>query len=111
MAHLIFRCHKANRVITSGIEVDPAIFSRLPLTRTVPCRFCGGDHNWELVAKVPDAAAAMSLRAEDFLGRSVQSDGYAIQATDPDIREMHRRMAGQWYQLAVEHEAKADMLS
>lgn len=111
MAHLIFRCHSTGRVITSGIEVDPSIFSRLPLTRTVPCRFCGGEHNWELAGKVPAAAALMSLRAENFLGRSVQSEELAARAVDPDIREMHRRMAGQWYRLAVEHETRADLLS
>jgi hypothetical protein len=44
------------------------------------------------------------------LARAAQSDTYAAETADPDIREMYRRMAGQWYRLAVEHEARADAL-
>jgi len=94
----------------SGVEIDHPTFRSLHITRTVPCRFCGQEHAWEIVDKVPEAAALMSLRAEDFLGRSIQSDAYAAQATEPGIRELYQRMAGQLYQLAIEHETKAGLL-
>jgi hypothetical protein len=73
------------------------------------CRFCDRAHAWELVTQLPAAAALMSIKAEDFLGRCVQSETYAARTRDPGIRELHERMAGQWYRLALEHEAKADV--
>ena len=111
MAHLIYRCREANRVITTGIEIDPDVFARLHTAHTMPCRFCERDHVWELVEDAPEVFALMSLRAEDFLGRAVQSEAYAERATDPDVREMYARTARQWYQLAVEHEKRADALA
>jgi len=110
MAHLIFRCRAANRVVMTGVEIKTDTFSKLRLPHTMPCRFCGSEHTWEIVDKVPDAAALLSIRAEDYLARSVQSDTHAVETADPDLREMYRRMAGQWYRLAVEHEARADAL-
>lgn len=110
MAHLILRCHPGGRVIMSGVEIDPPTFKMLHHARTVPCRFCGQEHAWEIVDKVPEAAVLMSIRAEDFLGRSVQNEAYAAQAADPAIRELYQRIAGQWYQLAIEHETKAGLL-
>jgi len=110
MAHLVFRCDEAKRVIATGIEIDPEIFKGFEITRLMPCRFCGGRHPWEIVEHAPDLAALMSLRAEDFLGRSVQSEFHASQARDRAIRELHQRMAAQWYRLAVEREATGDAL-
>jgi hypothetical protein len=110
MAHLIFRRDHAHRVITTGIEIESALFEKLKSARYMKCRFCDRIHAWELVEQMPMAAALMSVRAEDFLGRCVQSEIYAAQTRDPWIRELHERMAGQWYRLALEHEAKADVL-
>lgn len=93
-----------------GIEITRQLFEGLKIKRLMHCRFCGDSHKWEMVESVPEASALMSLRAEDFLGRCIQSDFYAAQARDPDIRELHERIAGQWYRLSVEHEAKADAL-
>jgi len=67
MAHLIFRCVKANRTITTGIHIKPEVFASLQTARTMRCRFCGQDHPWEIIDKAPEAAALMSIRAEDFL--------------------------------------------
>lgn len=110
MAHLIFRCHQANRVITTGIEIDPDVFRSLRTAREMRCKFCGLDHRWETVEKVPEARALMSLRAEEFLGRSVESEAYAARAADPGIRELYERLAGQWFRLAVHHEDQANGL-
>lgn len=111
MAQLIFRCNQAKRVITTGIEIDRSVFESLNKARSMLCRFCGQDHAWELVEQAPDAAALMSLRAEDYLGRCLQSEARAAEAVDPDIRDLYYRMAGQWYQLAVDHEARGDALA
>src|SRR5215471_3696198 len=101
MAHLIFRCIAANRVIVTGIEINPVLFGGIGTTRLMPCRFCGDSHRWEIVDRAPEAASLMSVRAEDFLGRSVQSEANAAQVSDRDIREMHLRMATQWWRLAA----------
>ena len=74
------------------------------------CRFCGQEHAWEIVKRLPTTAALMSIKAEDFLGRSVQNDVLAAHATNPTVRHMHEHMSSQWYQLAVEHETKAAAL-
>jgi len=110
MAHLVFRCGKAKRVITTGIEITRELFESLPTARTMRCKFCGQDHPWEVVQQAPDVRALMSLRAEDLLGRAVQSDAHAATATDPGIRELYERMAGQWFRLAIESEEKANAL-
>jgi hypothetical protein len=111
VTQLVFRCHKADRVIATGIEITRELFESLPAARTMRCRFCGQDHQWEAVERSPAVATRMSLRAEDFLGRAVQSDAHAANATDPAVRELYERMAGQWYQLALESEDKANGLS
>ena len=110
MPQLIFRCDRAKRVITSGIEIDFALFASLQKARYMQCRFCGQEHVWEVVEKLPVDAALMSIRAENFLARCVQSETFAVEASDPVVRNLHERMAGQWYQLAIEHEAKAAAL-
>jgi len=110
LAHLVFRCRKAKRVITTGIEITRDLFESLPTARTMRCRFCGQDHPWEAVEQAPDVRALMSLRAEDFLGRSLQSDVHAATAADPGIRELYERMASQWFRLAIESEDKANAL-
>ena len=110
MAHLIFHCPTARRVIVTGIEIDRRVFVTLPTARQMQCRFCGLDHPWEIVDRAPAAAALMSVRAEDFLGRSVQNDAYAAGSADPGIRDLYQRMAGQWFRLAVEQEVKAAAL-
>jgi len=109
--HLVFRCGKFHRIITTGIEIESVLFESLQAPRLMHCRFCGQDHAWEVVESLPADAALMSIRAEDFMGRSVQSETHAAQATDPGIRDLYERMAGQWYRLAIEHEAKAAALS
>jgi len=110
MAHLVFRCDQHSRVIMTGVELHPEVFNSLR-SRTMRCRFCGQDHPWEVVQHMPAAAVLMSIRAEDFLGRSVQSDVLAAGAADPGVRAQHERMSGQWYRLAVEQEAKAAALA
>jgi hypothetical protein len=108
VTQLVFRCQKADRVIATGIEITRELFESLPGARTMRCRFCGQDHEWEAVERTPAVVTRMSLRAEDFLGRAVQSDAHAANATDPAVRELYERMAGQWFQLAVESEDKAN---
>lgn len=110
VTQLVFRCHKADRVIATGIEITRELFESLPAARTLRCRFCGQDHAWEAVEQAPAVVTRMSLRAEDFLGRAVQSDAHAANARDPVVRELYERMAGQWYQLAFESEDKANGL-
>lgn len=111
LAHIIFRCDQAGVVITTGLEIEAAVFESLRTARVMRCRFCGEEHSWKVVRRVPATAALMSTKAEDFLGRSVQSEAYAAQATDPGIRDLYARMADQWYRLAIEHEAKAAALN
>lgn len=110
MAHLIFRCPTAKRVITTGIEVEARMFEGLHKRRTMPCRFCGRKHEWEIVDHAPDVFALMSLKAEFFLGRAVEYDAQSVLANDPRTRELFGRVAAQWYQLAADHEDKADAL-
>jgi hypothetical protein len=74
------------------------------------CQFCGKDHAWEIVDRAPASAKLISLKAEDCLARSVQSELSALLTWNPDIRDLHERMAQQWYRLALEHESKADAL-
>jgi len=111
MAHLVFRCDQHSRVITTGIELHPQVFKNLDKVRTMQCRFCGQDHAWDVVEYLPATAALMSIRAEDCLGRSVQNDMFAAQATDLRIRALHEQISAQWYRLAIEHEAKAAALA
>ena len=111
MAHLIFRCPQANRAITTGIEIDPDVFRSLRTARALRCLFCGRDHKWEAVERAPEVFALMSLKAEEFLGRSVESESYAAKAMDPGIRELYERLAGQWFRLAMHHEDQANGLS
>lgn len=110
MAHLIFRCPTAGRIITTGIEIDAAALRMLYNARTMPCRFCEKEHTWEVLDQAPEVFALMSIKAEDYLGRAIQSEAYAAQTADPEIREMYMRMANQWYDLAAESEVKADAL-
>ena len=110
MAHLIFRCNAANRVITTGIEIDPCVFGKLHKIRTIPCRFCGDEHTWELIEHLPATAALMSLKAEGFLGRAIEDESNAAKVLDPETRDLYERIAGQWYELAADHEAKAEIL-
>jgi hypothetical protein len=110
MGQLIFHCPQANRVIATGVQVHPDTFASLASRRAMRCRFCGGEHPWDIVDRTPEVAAILSVRAEDFLGRSVQSDAYAAQAKDPAIRALYERMARQWFVLAVEQETRADAL-
>lgn len=111
MAHLIFRCPEANRAVTTGIEIDPDVFTSLRTARAMRCLFCGRDHKWEAVERAPEAFALMSLKAEEFLGRSVESEAYAAKAMDPGIRDLYERLAGQWFRLAMHQEDQANGLS
>ena len=111
MAHLIFRCPQVNRVMTTGIEIDPDVFRSLRTAREMHCRFCGQDHRWEAVEQAPEVFALMSLKAEEFLGRSVESETYAAKSGDPGIRALYERLAGQWFQLAIHHEDQANGFS
>jgi hypothetical protein len=111
LAHLIFRCQQANRVITTGIEIDPEVFRSLRTAREMRCQFCGQDHKWEAVERIPEVFALMSLRAEEFLGRSVESEAYAANAADPGVRSLYERLAGQWFRLAIHHEDQANGIS
>ena len=110
MAHLVFRCDQANRVITTGVEIDAAVFAGLRNSRFMICRFCGQNHAWEVVERLPTTAALMSIKAEDFLARSIQSEFHAIQSRSQGMAEMHQRLAAQWHRLAVEAEKTADAL-
>lgn len=94
MAQLILRCDQVKRVITTGIEIDRTVFESLNKARSMRRRFCGQDHAWELIEQAPNAAALMSLRAEDCLGRCLQSEACAAEAVDPDIRDLYHRMDG-----------------
>ena len=107
MAHLIFRCSKTGRVITTGIEVEASVIQSIHAKRTMPCRLCGQQHEWEVAAEAPDVCAFMSVRAEFFLGRAVEYEARALLANDPKNRTLLERVAGQWYQMAAEHERKA----
>lgn len=107
MAQLVYRCKEAGRVIATGIEIERKAFARLQTLLTVPCKFCAWEHTWELVERVPDDCAVMSLLPGTFFGRSVESAELATQAIDPDIRQEYERMADKWYKLAVEYEARA----
>lgn len=108
MAQLVFRCGVANRLITTGIEVDPLAFSKIHVARTIRCRFCGQDHAWEIVDHLTEEMAAfMSVRAENYLGRSVQDETLAALANDPLTRDLYERMAEQWWRLSVEAEERA----
>ena len=111
MAHLIFRCPQANRVMTTGIEIDPDVFRSLRTAREMLCKFCGREHRWEAVERAPEVSALMSVKAEEFLGRSVESEAYAAKSNDPGIRSLYERLAGQWFRLAVHHEDQANGLS
>lgn len=111
MAHLIFRCPQASRAITTGIEIDPDVFRSLRTARAMRCPFCGCDHKWEVVERSPEVFVLLSLKAEEFLGRSVESEAYAAKSTDPGIRELYERLAGQWFRLAMHHEDQANGLS
>jgi hypothetical protein len=104
MAHLIFRCDQTDFAIMTGLEVEPAVFERLRATRFLQCRFCGQDHCWEVVERIPKAAALMSRGAADCLRRSLQSDANAARAVDADVRKLYERMAGRWFQLAVKRD-------
>ena len=110
MAQLIYRCAKSGRVIMTGIEMERNAFLRLHTLRTIPCKFCGQAHIWELVERVPDDCAVMSLLSETFFGRSVESAELATHATDPALRQAYERMADEWHKLAIEYEIKADAL-
>jgi len=110
MAQLVFRCAQNRRVIVTGIEIHPETFKSLHRARTIQCRFCGEDHPWEVVEHMPAAAVLMSIKAEDCLGRSVQNDVLAAGATNLHIRALHEQLSAQWYDLAIEHEAKAAAL-
>jgi hypothetical protein len=98
-------------VITTGVEIEPDVFQTLRSGRQLRCQFCGQDHKWEVVERVPEVVSLMSLRAEEFLGRSVESEAYAAKAMDPGIRALYERLAGQWFRLAVHHEEQANGLS
>ena len=111
MAHLVFRCDKNGRVIVTGIELHPDTFNSLHKARIMRCKFCGQDHVWEVVKRIPAAAVLMSIKAEDCLGRSVQNDMLAARATNLHIRALHEQLSGQWFDLAIEHEAKANALA
>jgi hypothetical protein len=111
LAHLIFRCPQANRAITTGIEIDPEVFRSLRTTRTMRYQFCGRDHKWEAVEQAPEVFALMSLKAEEFLGRCVESEAYAAKSMDPGIRALYERLAGQWLRLAIHHEDQASAFS
>jgi len=97
--------------MTTGIEIDPDVFRSLRTAREMHCRFCGQHHRWEAVEQAPEACALMSLRAEEFLGRSVESEAYAAKAADAGIRGLYERLAGQWFQLAIYHEDQANGIS
>jgi hypothetical protein len=94
--------------MTTGIEIDPDVFRSLRTGRAMICKFCGQEHKWEAVEQAPEAAFLMSLKAEEFLGRSVESEAYAAKSTDPGIRNLYERLAGQWFRLAVHHEDQAN---
>ena len=53
----------------------------------------------------------MSIKAEDYLGRAVQNQEYALTAMDPGVRGLFERIAGQWLSLADELEGKRDTLA
>ena len=110
MAHLIFRCDQTRRVIATGIELDRAVLEGLQNWRYMQCQFCGKRHGWEIVDRAPASAKLFSLKSEECLARSVQSELSALLTWNPAIRALHERMAQQWYRLALEHEWKADEL-
>jgi len=97
--------------MTTGIEIDPDVFRSLRNAREMVCRFCGREHQWEAVEHAPEAFVLMSLKAEEFLGRSVESEAYAAKSGDPGIRALYERLAGQWFRLAVHHEDQAKGIS
>lgn len=111
MSQLVFRCPEAKRLILTGISMEPGVFGRLQKSRSMICRFCGQEHPWELVDRWPEMFALMSLKAEDYLARSVHCDALAADADDPQARKVYARVAQQWFELAVEYETKADAVS
>jgi len=84
----------------TGLDVEPETFERLQGVRFMRCRFCGQDHAWELVERIPQAAVLMSQEATDCLRRSLLSGANAARAVDADVRELYQRMAGRWFRLA-----------
>jgi hypothetical protein len=109
MAHLIFRCDQTNLAMMTGLEIEPAVFERLHATRFVQCRFCGQDHAWEVVERIPEAAALMSRGATECLRRSLQSDANAARAVDADVRALYERMAGRWFRQAIKRDQPLDL--
>jgi hypothetical protein len=104
MAHLIFRCDQTDLAIMTGLEVEPQVFESLRAARCLQCRFCGRDHAWEVVDRIPKAAGLMSRAATDCLRRSLQSDANAARAIDADVRALYERMAGRWFQQAIKRD-------
>ena len=109
MAHLIFRCDQTNLAMMTGLEIEPEVFERLRAMRFVQCRFCGQDHGWEVVERIPEAAALMSRGATECLRRSLQSDANAARAVDADVRALYERMAGRWFQQAIKRDQPGDL--
>jgi hypothetical protein len=109
MAHLIFRCDRTDFTIMTGLEVEPEVFESLRAARFMQCRFCGQDHAWEIVDRIPEVAGLMSRAATDCLRRSLQSDANAARAIDADVRALYERMAGRWFEQAIKRNQPVDL--
>ncbi len=47
MALVMFRCRNTGREISTGIEIDPESFARIPdVLAHVKCPICGLEHVW-----------------------------------------------------------------
>jgi len=110
MARLVLCCKDTGRVISTGIDIDAKHFERFP-PRSVSCRFCGSPHTWQVVDQEPRWVMPMSLRAESYLGLSVEAEMFAANATDGVARETYGRIANIWYRLAIQFEAAAQRLA
>ena len=110
MARLVYRCKETDRIISTGIDIDPKHFERFP-PRTVSCPFCGAKHTWQIVDQDPDWVVPMSLKAETYLGLSVEAETLAANATDCIARQSYARIAEIWYHLATQYEAAARRLA
>jgi hypothetical protein len=109
VAHLILRCDQIDVVVMTGLDVEPEVFESLRAARCLQCRFCGQDHAWEIVDRIPRAAVLMSRAATDCLRRSLQSDANAARAIDADVRALYERMAGRWFQQAIKRDQPVDL--
>jgi len=111
VATVLIQCSHTGRYLSTGIDLDPDTFERMPETAMqVPCRHCGKAHPFSKsrAILVDPNRWSESPKVEDCLRKATECAELAGQARSRSRHQLFLRLEQQWVRLAADFQRIAE---